>query len=197
MHGFRKAQQTRNFAIAQFTAASCIPALNADIPGNPNCRGNNDKVLGIARELKPDVVLLHGTWELHLDNVAATVTALKQIGARVVVLGPGPFWRRGLQNEMVRHYMLQHSLLPARLADVAVSDVGYDNRMREKLLPLGAEFISAREVLCNADGCLTRLGDAATDIIAFDQVHLTEKGSEFLIGTIIDRVLAPPARDRK
>jgi peptidoglycan/LPS O-acetylase OafA/YrhL len=197
MHGLRKAQQTRNFAIAQFTAASCIPALNADIPGIPNCRSNNDKVLGIARELKPDVVLLHGTWEQHLDNVGATVTALKQIGARVVVLGPVPYWRRGLQNEMVRHYMLQHSLLPARLAGAAASDTEYDNRMREKLLPLGAEFISARDLLCNADGCLTRLGEAASDIVVYDQVHLTEKGSEFLIGAIIDRILRPPAGDRK
>jgi peptidoglycan/LPS O-acetylase OafA/YrhL len=196
MHGFRNAQHTRNFAIAQYTAASCIPALNADIPGNPNCRSSNDKVLGIARELRPDVVLLHGAWELHLDNVAATVTALKQIGARVVVLGPMPYWRRGLQNEVVRHYMLHQTLVPTRLAGAALSDTEYDHRMREKLLPLGAEFISARDLLCNADGCLTRLGDAAADIVVYDQVHLTEKGSEYLISAIIDRVLRPPG-DRK
>ncbi len=197
MHGLRKAQQTRNFAIEQFTAGSCIPALNADIPGNPNCRANNDRVLGLARELRPDIVLLHGTWEQHIDNVAATVTALKQTGARVVVLGPVPFWRRGLQNEVVRYYMLHKSLVPARLAAAAASDTKYDDVMREKLLPLGAEFISARDVLCNADGCLTRLGAAATDIVVFDQVHLTEKGSEFLIGAIIDGVLAAPAGGRK
>ena len=193
MHGLRKAQATRYFALAQFTASSCIPALNADIPGNPNCRANNDRVLAIARELRPDVVLLHGTWEQHLDNVAQTVTALKQIGARVVVLGPAPYWRRGLPNEVVRYYMLHQALIPARLAGVAVSDTEYDKRMRDKLLPLGAEFISAREALCNADGCLTRVGTSATDIVVFDQVHLTEKGSEFLAGAIIDRVLSPPA----
>jgi hypothetical protein len=60
----------------------------------------------------------------------------------------------------------------------------------------GAEFISARDLLCNAGGCLTRLGEAATDIVVYDQVHLTEKGSEYLIGAIIDRVLTPPG-DRK
>jgi peptidoglycan/LPS O-acetylase OafA/YrhL len=196
MHGLRQAQQRRNFALAQFTAGSCIPALNADIPNNPNCRANNDKVLGLARELRPDIVLLHGTWELHLDKVAETVTALKQTGARVIVLGPVPFWRRGLQNEVVRQYML-HKTVPMRLAGVAASDAKYDDVMRERLVPLGAEFVSARAVLCSADGCLTRLGDAATDIVAFDQVHLTEKGSAFLIDAIIDRVLTPPSGDRK
>jgi len=197
MHGLRKAQQTRNFAIAQFTAGSCLPALEADIPGNPNCRANNGRVFGMVQELKPDIVLLHGTRERHLDNVAATVTALKRAGTRVVVLGPVPFWRRGLQNEILRHYMLHQALVPARLAGAAASDTSYDGVLRERLTPLGAEFISAREVLCNAEGCLTRLGDSAADIVAIDQVHLSEKGSEFLVGAIIDRVLTPPATDRK
>jgi hypothetical protein len=115
-----------------------------------------------------------------------------------VVLGPVPFWRRGLRNEVVRYYMLHQTLVPARLAGAAASDTGYDEVMRQKLSPLGAEFISAREVLCNAEGCLTRLGEAATDIVVSDQVHLTEKGSEFLVGAIIDRVLTPPSvTDRK
>jgi hypothetical protein len=82
MPGLRKAQETRNFGIAQFTSTSCIPALNADIPGNPNCRAVNDKVMAIAREIRPDIVLLQGTWQLRLDNVAQTVTALKQTHRR-------------------------------------------------------------------------------------------------------------------
>ncbi|MCP4614822.1 MAG: acyltransferase [Bradyrhizobium sp.] len=196
--GLRKAQETRNFGIAQFTSSSCIPALNADIPGNPNCRAMNDKVLGLVRDLQPDIVLLHGTWERHLDNVAETVAALKrQTRARVVVLGPLPFWRRSVPNEVMRYYMLHHTLVPPRLAGVAKSDSQYDNRMREKLGPLGAEFISAREVMCNAEGCLIRVGDGAADIIISDQAHLTEKGSDFLIDAIIDRVLTPPAGERK
>jgi peptidoglycan/LPS O-acetylase OafA/YrhL len=196
--GLRKAQETRDFGIAQFTSSSCIPALNADIPGTPNCRGMNHKVFGLVRDLQPEIVLLHGTWEKHLDNVAETVAALKrQTRARVVVLGPLPFWRRSVPNEVMRYYMLHHTLVPTRLAGVARSDSQYDNLMREKLGPLGAEFMSAREEMCNAKGCLIRIGDSADDIIISDQAHLTEKGSEFLIGAIIDRVLTSPARDRK
>ena len=118
-------------------------------------------------------------------------------GSRVVVLGGVPYWRRGLNNEVMRQYMLRKSLIPARLAAGVAFDSGYDDLLRERLAPLGAEFISVRDVLCNAEGCLTRLGDSAADIVAIDQVHLSEKGSEFLIGAIIDRVLTPPSGDRK
>jgi peptidoglycan/LPS O-acetylase OafA/YrhL len=187
--GLRKAQATRNFGIAQFTSSSCIPAVGADVAGNPNCRAANDKVLSIVRELKPEIVLLHGTWQEHMDEVANTVTLLKQGGARVVVLGSVPFWRRGLPNEVLRYYMLRHSLVPARFkGDIAPS--GFDAPLRERLVPLGAEFVSARDVLCNVDGCLTRTGDSAADISTSDQIHLTEGGSAFLVEAIIDRVLA-------
>ena len=189
MPGFRKAQETHDFGIAQFTSSSCIPALNADIANTPNCRAINDKVLSLARKIRPDIVLLHGTWEQHLDNVAETVVALKKAtSARIVVLGAVPAWRRGLPSEVLRYFMLHHSLIPPRSTDASPSDI-YDAVMRARLVPLGAEFISASDALCNADGCLTRIGDSARDISASDQVHLTEKGAVFLVQSIIDQVL--------
>ena len=176
--GLLKAQESRDFSIAQFTSSSCAAALNADIPGVPNCRAINDKVLGLARQLQPDIVLLHGT-------------------AEKFILGPEPFWRRGLPNEVLRYYLLHHRLIPARThADIGPQT--YDADLRGKLVPKGAEFISAWDVFCNADGCLARVGDQASDITASDIIHLTEKGSIFLIQAIIDRVLkgeaAPAAK---
>src|SRR6202048_955471 len=64
--GVRNAQETRAFGIAQFTASSCIPALDTDVAGVPNCRAINDKVLAIARAIRPDIVLLHSTWDRYL-----------------------------------------------------------------------------------------------------------------------------------
>ena len=187
--GLRKAQETRGFAIAQLTSNSCIPALGADIPSTPNCRAMNDKVFSLVRQIKPDIVLLHGTWEKHLDNVAETVAALKkETDARVVVLGDVPSWRRGLPSEVLRYFILHRALIPERSSNGSPSSA-YDAVMRARLEPLGAEFISASDVFCNAQGCLTRIGDAAADITASDQVHITEKASIFLVASIIDRVL--------
>jgi hypothetical protein len=192
MPGLRKAQESRAFGIAQFTSSSCTPALNTDVAGNPNCRAINDKVLSLARQLKPDIVLLHSTWDRYLDGVALTLAALKQqTHARVVVLGSVPWWKRGLSNEVLRHYMLYRQLIPERSARAQPD--GSDAKLRDKFVPLGAEFISVRDVMCNADGCLTRIGNAASDISATDQVHLTEKGSVYLIQSIIDRILGGTA----
>jgi peptidoglycan/LPS O-acetylase OafA/YrhL len=188
MPGLRKAQESRGFGIAQFTSSSCIPALNTDVAGTPNCRAINDKVLSLARELKPDIVLLHSTWDRYLDGVALTVAALKrETNARVVVLGSVPWWKRGLPNEVLRHFMLHHQLIPQRSARAQADGSGAT--LRDKVVPSGAEFISVWDVMCNAEGCLTRVGDKASDISATDQVHLTEKGSIFLIQSIIDRIL--------
>jgi peptidoglycan/LPS O-acetylase OafA/YrhL len=189
--GLRKAQETRAFGIAQFTASSCIPALNVDMAATPNCRAINDKVLSLVQEIRPDIVLLHSTWGRYPENVAETVTALKQkTNARIVVLGSVPAWKRGLPNEVLRYFMLHHRLIPER-STRAETDEG--TTLRAKLVPLGAEYISVSDALCNADGCLTRIGDSAKDISASDQVHLTEKGSEFLIHAVIDRLLAESA----
>jgi peptidoglycan/LPS O-acetylase OafA/YrhL len=194
--GLRKAQEQRSFGIAQLTSNSCVPALGADIEVTPNCRAMNDKVLAMVRQIKPDVVLLHGTWGKHLDNVARTVTALKEMNIRVVVLGGVPGWRRGLPSEVLRHFMIHRTLIPER-SPIAASSSGYDAVMRARLEPLGAEFISSSDVFCNAQGCLTRIGDAVGDLTVSDQLHITEKASIFLIASIIDRVLTPPVGDRK
>jgi hypothetical protein len=193
MPGLRKAQETRGFGIAQFTSSSCIPALNTDVAGEPHCRAINDKVLSLAREIRPDIVLLHSTWDRYLDGVAGTVAALrKQTGARIVVLGSVPWWKRGLPNEVLRYFLLHHRLIPERSSRAEPDRSGA--ALREKLVPSGAEFISVWDVMCNADGCLTRIGDTPEDITASDQVHLTEKGSAFLIQSIIDEVLGQPPR---
>jgi hypothetical protein len=190
--GLRKAQETSAFGIAQFTSSSCVPALNVDVAGVPNCRAINDTVLSLARQIRPDIVLLHSTWDRYLDGVAETVAALKkQTNARIVVVGSVPWWKRGLPNEVLRYFMLHHRLIPER-SDRAEAD-GSGNTLRQKLVPLGAEYISVWDAMCNADGCLARIGDRAGDISASDQVHLTEKGSEFLIHAIIDRLLGEAA----
>jgi peptidoglycan/LPS O-acetylase OafA/YrhL len=194
MPGLFEAQRTRNFGIAQLTASSCVPILDVDIAVTPGCRANNDRVLAMAIQLKPEIILLHGTWEKNLDRVGATLATLKrETSARIVVLGPGVFWRRGLPNEVLRYYLLHHQLIPVRSSE-AVLARGVERDLREAAGAEGAEFISAADVLCNAQGCLARLGESASDITASDQVHLTEKASVFLVQGIIDRVLGSRAQ---
>jgi peptidoglycan/LPS O-acetylase OafA/YrhL len=193
MPGLRKAQESQDFGIAQFTANSCVPTLHVDVAGTPNCRAINDKILSLAQAIKPDVILLHSTWGGYIDGVADTVAELKKTtSARIVVLGSVPWWKRGLPHEVLRHFMLHQRLIPERSTRAEPDAAGAT--LREKLTPLGAEYISAWDAMCNPDGCLTRTGSAAGDISASDELHLTEKGSEFLVRSILDLLLAPPPK---
>jgi hypothetical protein len=96
----------------------------------------------------------------------------------------------------MRHDLLYHELIPPR------SRLGgwfrnLDAELRDAAETGDGEFISAGEVLCNEQGCLTRLGDAASDVTASDALHLTEKASVFLVRGIIDRVLSTSKRQVK
>lgn len=190
--GLRQLQHERNFGVAQFTANSCGPWLAVDVPGYPNCRNNNDEVLAIVSRARPDVVLLHARGSSRPEDIAGlkkTILALHALSIpRIIVLGPVPVWKRSLSNEVVRYLVLHHALIPARSWE-RVYRTWDDAQMRSETTKVGAEYISAWDVMCNADGCLTRLGEKPEDVVASDQHHLTESGSSFLIQSIKDKIV--------
>jgi peptidoglycan/LPS O-acetylase OafA/YrhL len=192
MPGLRQLQRERSFGIAQFTANSCGPWISVDVPGNPNCRGINDEVLKIISRARPDIVVLHGRGSTRPEDIAglkATVLALRALSIpHIIVLGPVPVWKRGLPNEVLRHFVMHHALIPERSSQ-RVYRTWDDARMRIAMEEAGAQYISAWDVMCNADGCLTRLGEKPDDIVASDQAHLTERGSRFLIQSIKDTIV--------
>jgi hypothetical protein len=59
-----------------------------------------------------------------------------------------------------------------------------DARMEAFSKSAGVEYISAWHTLCNSEGCMTRVGPAAIDVITTDRVHLSDAGSNFLIERI-------------
>ena len=89
--GLRKAQETRDFGIAQLTSSSCIPALERRHRGHAELP--RDQRQGACRwsgRSSPTSCCCTGPGRNISINVAETVAALKQeTNARVVVLGAG------------------------------------------------------------------------------------------------------------
>jgi hypothetical protein len=46
---------------------------------------------------------------------------------------------------------------------------------------LGVNYISAKNIMCNEDGCITRFGETGDTLTTFDGAHLTEMASVFLV----------------
>jgi peptidoglycan/LPS O-acetylase OafA/YrhL len=179
--GLRKAQQTVPFRLAHFAAPACAPILNT----GKSCDAANDIVFGFIKSSHPKIVLLHAMWDENkdLDKLGDTIGQLKALNIpRIVILGPVPVWKRTLPHSLVNAYRLQHAIAD-RIA-TGVSGPQGDERMQAVSRAAGVEYISARHALCNPEGCLTRVGPTANDVVTTDIVHLSDAGSSFLVEAI-------------
>jgi peptidoglycan/LPS O-acetylase OafA/YrhL len=187
--GLKKAEAAFPFRLARFTAPACAPILA--VGANARCDEANDIVFGFIKASQPQIVLLHAMWDKNTDlaKLGETIEKLKAIHIpRIVVLGPVPVWKRTLPNSLVNDYRLRHAI--ADRIGAGVSGPQDDERMEAFSKAAGVEFISAWHALCTSEGCMTRVGLAANDVITTDSVHLSDAGSNFLIDGI-ERNLFP------
>jgi len=176
--GLKKAQETVPFRLAHFAAPGCAPILATGSP----CDATSDLVFGFIKSSAPQIVLLHAMWDRNNDlgKLMETIEKLRAINIpRIVILGPVPVWKRTLPHSLVNFYRLRHAIAD-RIA-AGVSGPENDERMEGFSRAAGVEYISAWHILCNQEGCLTRVGPTANDVVTTDIVHLSDAGSNFLI----------------
>jgi peptidoglycan/LPS O-acetylase OafA/YrhL len=184
--GLHKLQEVTDFGIAQFTVSACQPLLARVERMSQKCLERNQQIVELISASSPDVVLLQANWDVGQaeEKLGLTVEALRSRHVRrIVVVGRMPLWRGGLPAIVAAHYRKTGNILPDRTTQYVEPDVTGDARMRALSSSLGVDYISPREVLCNAEGCKTQVGDT---LIAFDTIHLTPAGSEVFV-----RLIAP------
>jgi peptidoglycan/LPS O-acetylase OafA/YrhL len=209
--GLKALQNMEMFGIAQFTANSCPPLLGFDNPGGAgrkNCPEVNQIVMANVRSSMPDVVLLHANWETQKyglydsetgkfdsTKLSQTVRQLQTAGIRrIVLIGPVPTWKSFLYSLLFEYYRWddpRHQLPPPRLDAVGKGLKDIDTTMRRLADEMHIEFISAAEVFCNAEGCLTRFGDSYSSLTTLDAGHLSPIASQYLIERIAGKLLPP------
>jgi len=101
-----------------------------------------------------------------------------------------PVWKRTLPHALINHYRFSHEL-PERISAGMWGPEG-DRMMESFSKGAGIEYISARQILCDETGCLTRLGPSASDVVTTDMVHLSERGAKFLVAAIGRGLLPEP-----
>jgi peptidoglycan/LPS O-acetylase OafA/YrhL len=161
---------------------------------------------------KPDVLIMDLYWaqsstvqrfpdmnryRIHiLDRVAKLADS---VGAKKVILvGEMPTWEPDLPHGLIRNFVEKHEKVPERTwVGVAKPSLEMDDLMRTWALPPGYQYFSVKDVLCNADGCLTRVGNhLATDLVVWDYGHLTQAGSDYVVshglGDLLSSTLQKP-----
>jgi peptidoglycan/LPS O-acetylase OafA/YrhL len=189
MPGLRRLQAKEGFGITQLTANSCQPLLGRGV--STVCQMNNQRVRKLIEASRPNVIVLHGFGPLDdatKEGWSNTLAALKGIVPRVVIIGPVPLWKRGLPEQSLSYYITHRSYLPQR-SNTLVYNLWNDEIARNFFESHGANYVSAWSRFCNTDGCLTKIDDRT--LSAVDEVHLSERGSVFLVSAIAGEIFGP------
>jgi peptidoglycan/LPS O-acetylase OafA/YrhL len=185
--GFRMLQDSHPFGLAQYTVSSCPPVLLRPTPVK-HCLERNGRIVDLLGAVAPDVVLLHAIWNVNdrAEDLRPTVTAIRKRHpeTRIIILGPVPVWQGGLPNAVAANFWRTGKAMPER-TPFYFDRASADGVLRKIAEELNVEYISARDVFCNSDGCLDRIGDS---LVASDIVHLTKAGSAFLANAIFDKM---------
>jgi peptidoglycan/LPS O-acetylase OafA/YrhL len=198
--GFKALQDAGkySFGLAERTSAICPPVLGHD--PRPGCAALNDSILADVQRLKPEIVVLYAFWHEQLihnrydmSGFERTLAAIRQAGAgRVVVLGTAPFWRGNLSQLLLAEWKKgpPQSVPPLRLANSFLDDhvVAYSRELKMRTERAGGEFISGLDAFCDANGCLTRLHERASEPTTYDYGHLTVPASSYFIEKIAPRI---------
>ena len=204
--GLHALQEKRKFGITELTTTGCPPLLELTTP-HPLCSEINHNILAELPNLDPDIVILHAAWihsryrwgakELYdklgeiLDRIRAAVPA-----ARVVVIGPQLRWEPSLPNVLVK-FMQDNNRMPPKYL---VPPLEYNPKIPDTYFPAAAKnveepmrvlveergftYILPRDIFCEGERCLTRLGDNQEDLLVFDYGHLTSVGSKMFLSRI-------------
>lgn len=192
--GLHRAQKTYGFGIGQFSVAGCPPVLGYVSRTRPFCKDNNDFALSIISRHQPDVVLLHSTWEYpdgNIDALGSTISHLRKTGGyKIIVLGPPVAWIMPLPQLILKYFANSNSLGPERTTLYLREDYRkMDGIIRRKVGAWGVDYISVWDAMCNADGCLMRVGAQGRDVTTFDNAHLTIAGSDYLADMILPQLI--------
>jgi peptidoglycan/LPS O-acetylase OafA/YrhL len=201
--GLRPLMQNAGLNFLQVSTGSCEPTNNN--PDDKTCSGINEMVSDKIAELRPDLVIFDAFWLTasrppwflgggnFLDHLIAKIRDIEQRGARkIVVVGQIPVWPPSLPDVLVRNLVRNDEAIPTRtFVGVDPESLEMDSKMKMLAYPPTATYFSVKDILCDAAGCLTKLGpDLRTSLIVWDGAHLTPAGSEFLARKLTENKLS-------
>ncbi len=184
--GFRRLQAQHRFGLAQLTVSSCPPLLVKRDNVSDDCLAKNQAIARLLKEARPDIVILQALWVTNAGELKPTIDALRDLGAkRIIIFGYVPVWRGGLPNAVAAYYRRTGHVIPERSHVVVDTPPDGPDWMGRVAAELNVEYISMRDVLCDSDGCLTRIGDRLT---TRDWLHLTPSGAEYVVNAVAPRL---------
>ena len=173
------------FNIKQRTASVCPPILMVDNFDRPFCLGINNFIISEIKKSPPDIIVLSAAWsKYNFSEIQVSINELKKISTieKIYLIGPVPQWRGSLEKQMYKHFRLYNALPYYMNTGLEIKKNKEIDLQLSKIAEINnINYISPLQILCNKDGCLTRVSGKELSLTAFDYGHLTIDGSEFLV----------------
>jgi hypothetical protein len=175
--------------ILRLNASSCPPVLGINLKNRPHCHDINEFVIHEIERVKPKVVLLEAVWaDVYglpgfFDKLDKTIARLERAGVqRIFVAGQLPMWTDRLPHVLEREFIDKGQPVPARtFLALRKSILDVDGVLAQHLAVSHVRFLPLTSPVCDGQGCLVSVSDhLATDLLAYDDGHLTAPGSIYV-----------------
>jgi len=186
-----------DWQILQVASSGCLPDPNASGPSTTDyCQHSNWVALQAIAKAKPDVVIVAQEGGQRYRRYVEISAKIQPLGIkRTLFAGPTPHWMTGLPAIVAR------KLWPDTPRRTFVS---YNSRFWELNESLKMAFLTTDAMafvdiigaFCNAEGCLTYLGDdRKTGLTSMDDAHILPIASDFLARELLARMVTGSVRD--
>jgi peptidoglycan/LPS O-acetylase OafA/YrhL len=186
-------RETKPIRIYPKDYSDCHPTKVQPESKRQHCVDEIGKIEQKVALLQPDIAILASYWPYQdrLEGLSELLAFLRGINVpRIIVMGYVPRWPKTLQKVLIQAYLQNPARpVPVRLSNFVPIDPAVEKYLREAAVRFGARYISPMEALCNAEGCLVRVGDEPGDLMQFDDNHLSVAGSKFFVRSIARQVL--------
>jgi SGNH domain (fused to AT3 domains) len=134
-------------------------------------------------------------WDINHDPAVAdklqkTIELVRATGVRRVVVS-APFWSDSVPALLVREIRRSSSgSVPHRLSRRYLTDRD-DAVLMAAAKRGGAVFIPTFYKLCDQSSCIVTTGDQWSDLLTYDNAHLTEHGSTIVAELLWPSIISP------
>ena len=132
---------------------------------------------------------LGGDLAARLDRLFAAIQAA---GVRkIIVVGQTPTWDPDIPHLVTQDFIKNDQQLTSRmLTGIVPASLSMDAMMRNLPFPSGVSYLSIKDTLCDAAGCLTGIGpNPEAEPVVWDYGHLTSYGSAYVANTLLKDAL--------
>lgn len=194
--GLRPYLDARRINLVEYSVVYCMPLSTGNT--TPVCGGYYRYILDKIERDKPDLVILsahHLIWSRTVlagestqydELVSQQMAEFSHAGVpHALIVGQVPIWNRTLPRILNEEYLRFGQVAPTRMfTGLEHESIQLDDSMKLTSAKLGIPYYSLKDVLCNAQGCMTRVGDdLPEELIVYDESHLTAVGAGYLVGS--------------